>query len=372
MPPATTKGKESKWTAEQQKRGKEIKARQDALGLSLPQVTKLSGISQTTWSRLVNCQYPSRIDEQLNMAERHLTELEKSVARKSKKRVAFTWYDTLDYLGMQAAIEDAWDEATADDAERCGETLSVVDYVAPYGFGKSEMIGQLRKRFGGVEIKARDAWDKSSFEAYQSIAEQLGIKRPLRNGGKGTTEERSWRSKGEVENAILAKLKSEPMVLYFSEIELGNTSLCNLWKEISNETRCVVVRLSLPEFYCRMLKRLGEYAGQVNSRTQAVIIASRLDANDARRVFSSYAPRLSLDDKVAAQLAAFATELGGRRALKECAKQMETDSKVVECPTVLQVAEHMEAYRLAHQLRTRSVSGDLAGFVPAPRWPRLA
>jgi hypothetical protein len=335
--------------------------------LSLPQVTKLSGISQTTWSRLVNCLYPSRIDENLSAAERHLSELEKSLARKARKRVEFRWYDTMDYQAMQAAIEDAWDEATADDGMRRGETLSVVDYVAPYGFGKSEMAGQLQKRFGGVEIKARDSWDKSSFEAYQSIAEQLGVKKPLRSGSsKGANEERGWRSKGEVENAILAKLKAEPMVLYFSEIELGNTALCNLWKEISNETRCVVVRLSLPEFYCRMLRRLGEYAGQVNSRTQAVIIASRLNATDAINLFGSFAPRVTLNDQLAAQLSAYATELGGRRAL------IGVDKEITEQPSLDKILQHTMRWRKAHQLMPRQLTGDLLGFVPQAKWPKIA
>jgi hypothetical protein len=369
------------YSGEQKAAALSIDARRNKLELSLSAFCDFSNLTETVWSKVAGGTYKGDIAAKIAEAGKQIEILEASVKRRKKRAtVPFVFHEWVDVLALREAVANAFDSATEVQEGRHGERISIVDYVAPFGWGKSEMIGDLMRRFGGTKVEALEGWKGSRRAAYESIAEQLGVPAPQKKVISGGTrrkpefelEDRAWRSAAECERSIIAWLTAHPRVLYFSEIELCDTALCNLWKEISNWTRCVVVRFALPEFYVHMLKRTGVYGAQVNSRTEMVLPASRIPSSLVRSLFADHAPRLQLADKTAELMAAYCTELGGNRAVIGTAKLMDADKSITESPTFTKIEAHVLTWRSHHRLAVREIPADMAGFVPVAKFPRLA
>lgn len=366
------------YTAAQRQQAEDIGRRMAALGVTITVFTQYSDLSTSVVSRIVAGKFPTRssLARKLELMESRMQRLEEEAVKRRKPRAfKFRFHVWEDYQALEMAVDNATIAAQDDQEGRHGEKLTIVDYVAQFGWGKDEMIGQLMRKFGGVRVYASDSWSKSSFAAYMGVAEQLGVLPPQRRQalGRGAYElvAGEWRSFLQVERAILKHLMDTPQVLYFTELELGSTSLCNLWKEISNRTRCVVVRFCLPEFYVRMNAAMGVYGDQVNSRTEGVISGGEIPASLVQALCKDHAPQVHLDNVPAQELAAFATELCGLRCVIGVLKAMQAAPDCHGKATIETVAAQVRAWRQAHSLIVRDHTPAVSFYLPVPAFPKL-
>lgn len=371
---------EDRWlnySPEQKAAALDIEKRRNKLGLSLPKFCEYSLLDPSVWSKVAGGTYKGSIPRMLKEAATHIEMLETAQKRRVKRPAwNFVFHEWDDVRAAKMAVGAAFDSANDQQEGRFGETISLVDLVMPSGWGKDEIYGELSREFGGALIRARGSWRNSQMAAAASIAAQLEIPLPkkwvvTKKGKQKSEEPRFWRSYDECEAAILDFLKAAPRVLYFMELDLCEVALCDLWKEISNETRCVVVRFWVPESYAKMIRQTGGYGEQTNARTERVITASPVPVDMVTRLFADHAPQVQIDDKPAAWLAAYCTELQGMRAVIGVAREMALDDQIKPGRSVSlsQVQEHAKSWRTVHGLQTRQVAADVAQYMPKVVWP---
>jgi len=88
-------------------------------------------------------------------------------------------------------------------------------------------------------------------------------------------------------------------------------------------------------------------------------------------LFGDLAPQIQLEDVTAQQIAAYATELGGVRAVIGIARRMAVDSSISGPVSLGKIEAHALAWRRQKRLVLSEIPPELSSFVPTAKWPRL-
>lgn len=147
------------------------------------------------------------------------------------------------------------------------------------GSGKTTTANYLAEKYAATTINARPSWVKSYLHCLSQLAEALGC--------QGT-----YHSAAAAETAILRALGISPRPLIIDEANHFCPSALNFLKTILNETKSVLILLTLPHHLERISAQHQEESRQLLRRANAIIRIPSIGSSDVEAIISTLYPHL--------------------------------------------------------------------------------
>jgi hypothetical protein len=217
--------------------------------------------SYTVWFRLQKDNYTGNTaaicealaDKLVFLKERLRTA---KVAERTEANDVFFKTDSV--LAALSAVDEALDR---------GDEIRLVVYLAKFGQGKSALGRYLKRTKNALIVPVFNTWRSSYSAGLKGLRALLGVT------GKYRTIE-------ELRERVFHEVRCNPRILFFDDANtLGPESL-NLIRDLLNHTPCTVVVAAIPELMDQLYKKSFWEAGQMFSRSVAVIPAEDVKTDD--------------------------------------------------------------------------------------------
>lgn len=147
------------------------------------------------------------------------------------------------------------------------------------GSGKTTTANYLAEKYSATTINARPSWVKSYLHCLSQLADALGC--------QGT-----YHSAAAAESAILRALGTSPRPLIIDEANHFCPSALNFLKTILNETKSVLILLTLPHHLERISAQHQEESRQLLRRANAIIRIPSIGSSDVEAIIHTLYPHL--------------------------------------------------------------------------------
>lgn len=241
------------------------------------------GYSGSSWGKIKNGNFPGSWDKALAAVKRALVAARGGIARSVGRFVLFEHIEAL-IAGVELAK-----------GEEGPNRLLIV--VGPMGMGKTEIARYLVREHSAIAVEGRPAWERSYIATLADFAEAIGCYGP-------------WRSVAQAEAAVVEALRTTPRTLVIDEGNYFSVAGLNFLKLLLNRTRAVIVLLTLPPDFTRMLGEKSHETRQLVRRSVAILHIPAVSERDVRSLHAAGWPEVGLNG-TGPKLAEAANKFGG-------------------------------------------------------------
>lgn len=171
------------------------------------------------------------------------------------------------------SARDALNMAFAEDRNR------IVIVLADTGGGKTMIAKSIIRDFStrACHIEATESWRKSYLAGIQGISRGIGIDEPSKNTRQAEFE-------------LLDHLSRHPRIIVIDEGNYFGAACLNLVKAIVNQTKSIVVILSMPVLWKFITRTSQQEARQLRNRAAAILEFTAVKRADVQVVLSETIP----------------------------------------------------------------------------------
>ena len=241
------------------------------------------GYSGSSWGKIKAGTFSGSWEKASASVKRALITARGGIARSVGRFVLFEHIDAL-LSGIALARE-----------EEGPNRLLIV--VGKMGMGKTEIARYLAREEEAAVVEGRPAWAGSYMAALGDFAAALGL-------------QGDWRSVAAAEQAVVEELRLSPRLIVVDEGNYFSSQGLNFLKLVLNRSRSVVVLLTLPPDFARMLATNRHESRQLVRRAVAILQIPDVSERDVRSMHAAGWPDVAINGH-APQVAAAANKFGG-------------------------------------------------------------